>query len=143
MSIGELHTDAFLKSLVFEPENMQHWFRGMLTIFSYKKMMSTVCKKPPTEPPLATSYEAEEKYANWMKSDRLARYCMLSTMPDETKEKYIHYDSAHEMWRAMTEEVFAECHRLYQTKKVNKIYIYFSTLNSRFKYYEYHIQIFG
>ena len=73
MSIGELHTDAFLKSLVFEPENMQHWFRGMLTIFSYKKMMSTVCEKPPTEPPLATSYEAEEKYANWMKSDRLAR----------------------------------------------------------------------
>ena len=74
MSIGELHTDAFLKSLVFEPGNMKYWFRGMLNIFSYKKMMSTVCEKPPTEPPLATSYEAEEKYANWMKSDRSARY---------------------------------------------------------------------
>ena len=98
MSIGEAHTDAFLKSLVFEPGNMKYWFRGMLTIFSYKKMMSTVCEKPPTEPPLATSYEAEEKYEDWMKSDRMARYCMLSTMPDETKEKYIHYGSAHEMW---------------------------------------------
>ena len=62
MSIGESHTDAFLKSLVFEPGNMKYWFRGMLTIFSFKKMMSTVCEKPPTKPPLTTSYEAEEKY---------------------------------------------------------------------------------
>ena len=30
-----------------------------------------------------------EKYSNWMKYNRLARYCMLSTMPDETKEKYM------------------------------------------------------
>ena len=87
-----MHTNAYLKCLVFETGNMKYWFRGMLTIFSYMKMMSIVCEKHPIEPPLGTSYKEVEKYSDWVRSDQMARYCMLSTMHDETKEKYIHCD---------------------------------------------------
>ena len=112
--------DDYLSTFHLDFKNIGDWYRSIHIVQSKLKVYDAIIDVPPDEPSTLSDYDSHKKYADWMRSDYLARHCILKTMPDDLKLRYVNLRSTYEIWERIKRDSFDHLRSL-QEERVNMI----------------------